>query len=282
MSGARVGRRGRVAVGLVSGAVGAALLFGVTSRLFSGEKRPTSSLSNVRSSALELRDAESLPAAPRLALAVPRPRVLADKRFIARWANVIAESEARSEPSPRARIVSWFGIRTPEGTANIVLVLRSVRDMNGQLWVMARIPGLPGETTGWIPRSALGGYHMVRTHLVVDLERFTVVLYADGRPVFRARIGVGKPLSPTPRGNFYIRDELDTLDSSLYGPLAFGTSARSPVLTDWPGGGFIGIHGTDDPGILPGRVSHGCIRLRNQDILRLGHLMPVGTPLSIV
>jgi lipoprotein-anchoring transpeptidase ErfK/SrfK len=281
MSGARVGRR-RVAVGLVSGGVGAALLFGATSRLFSGEQRSTSSLSEARGSAIELRDAESLPAAPRLALAVPRPRVLADKRFIARWANVIAEAEARSEPSPRARIVSWFGIRTPEGTANIVLVLRSARDMNGQLWVMARIPGLPGETTGWIPRSALGGYHMVRTHLVVDLERFTAVLYADGRPVFRARIGVGKPLSPTPRGNFYIRDELDTLDGSLYGPLAFGTSARSPVLTDWPGGGFIGIHGTNDPGILPGRVSHGCIRLRNQDILRLGHLMPVGTPLSIV
>jgi lipoprotein-anchoring transpeptidase ErfK/SrfK len=280
MSGAGAWRR-RVALGLVSGTVGAALLLGVTWRPFSGEQRSTS-LSGARSSVFELRDAEFLPAAPRLALAVPRPRVLADKRFIARWANVIAEAKARSGPSRHAHVVSWFGTRTPEGTANIVLVLRSARDTNGELWVRARIPGLPGETTGWIPRSALGGYHMVRTHLVVDLERFTAVLFSDGRPVFRARIGVGKSLSPTPKGNFYVRDELDTLDSSLYGPLAFGTSARSPVLTDWPGGGFIGIHGTNDPGILPGRVSHGCIRLRNPDILRLGRLMPVGTPLSIV
>ena len=69
--------------------------------------------------------------------------------------------------------------------------------------------------------------------------------------------------------------------SPLYGSVAFGTSARSAVLTDWPGGGFIGIHGTDRPEILPGRVSHGCIRLRNRDIVRLARLMPVGTPVRI-
>ncbi len=50
-------------------------------------------------------------------------------------------------------------------------------------------------------------------------------------------------------------------DAPVYGPLAFGTSARSAVLTDWPGGGFIGIHGTNEPELLPGRVSHGCVRL---------------------
>jgi lipoprotein-anchoring transpeptidase ErfK/SrfK len=69
--------------------------------------------------------------------------------------------------------------------------------------------------------------------------------------------------------------------SPFYGPVAFGTSARSEVLTDWPAGGFVGIHGTNRPDLLPGRVSHGCIRLRNQDILRLARLLPVGTPLTI-
>ena len=33
--------------------------------------------------------------------------------------------------------------------------------------------------------------------------------------------------------------------------------------------------------LLPGRVSHGCIRMRNADVLRLARLMPVGTPLRI-
>jgi lipoprotein-anchoring transpeptidase ErfK/SrfK len=63
--------------------------------------------------------------------------------------------------------------------------------------------------------------------------------------------------------------------------IAFGTNGRSAVLTDWPGGGFIGIHGTNQPGILPGRVSHGCVRLPNPSISRLDRLMRVGTPVTI-
>jgi lipoprotein-anchoring transpeptidase ErfK/SrfK len=43
----------------------------------------------------------------------------------------------------------------------------------------------------------------------------------------------------------------------------------------------VGVHGTDRPDLIPGRVSHGCIRLRNRDILELGRLMPVGTPITI-
>jgi lipoprotein-anchoring transpeptidase ErfK/SrfK len=53
------------------------------------------------------------------------------------------------------------------------------------------------------------------------------------------------------------------------------------VLTDWPGGGFVGVHGTNEPQLIPGRISHGCVRLRNEDILRLARLLPVGTPVTI-
>jgi lipoprotein-anchoring transpeptidase ErfK/SrfK len=60
-----------------------------------------------------------------------------------------------------------------------------------------------------------------------------------------------------------------------------GTAAYSDVLTDWPGGGVIGMHGTSEPELIPGRPSHGCIRLRNRDIERLYRLTPIGTPLRI-
>jgi lipoprotein-anchoring transpeptidase ErfK/SrfK len=53
------------------------------------------------------------------------------------------------------------------------------------------------------------------------------------------------------------------------------------VLTDWPGGGVIGIHGTDEPGLIPGRPSHGCVRVPNRKISRLAKLMPIGTPVRI-
>jgi lipoprotein-anchoring transpeptidase ErfK/SrfK len=170
--------------------------------------------------------------------------------------------------------------RTPEGTSNLVLVVENAA-MSGRTWAKVRLPVLPSNTTGWVPRRALGGYRVVQTRLVVDRRSLTATLFRNGTLVFRAPVGVGRPKWPTPRGEFYIRNRLRGFESPFYGPLAFGTSARSSVLTDWPAGGFVGIHGTDRPDLLPGQVSHGCIRMRNEDILELGRLMPVGTPLTI-
>ena len=132
-----------------------------------------------------------------------------------------------------------------------------------------------------MPRRTLGGYATVTTRLDIDTRRLRATLYRDGKPVLRAPIGVGAPGTPTPTGRFYIRDKLTQYASPFYGPVAFGTSARSPTATDWPAGGFVGIHGTDQPGLIPGRISHGCIRLRNADILALARRLPIGTPLTI-
>jgi hypothetical protein len=211
---------------------------------------------------------------------VPRPVPL-EHRSATTWAPVRRAVFARTRPSPKADVVVRLDQRTPEDTANIVVVLRRARDAAGRVWLHVRLPVLPNERTGWVPRAALGGYGVVHTRLVVDLEQLVATLLRGRRPVFRARIGVGKSAWPTPTGHFYIRNRLTTYQSSFYGPLAFGTSARSPTLTDWPDGGFIGIHGTSQPGLLPGRVSHGCIRMRNEDILELGRRMPIGTPVTI-
>jgi hypothetical protein len=211
---------------------------------------------------------------------VATPRPLESIGAGARWAPVLRAVQARSAPRLDAVPVGQLETSTPEGTTNIVLTLGR-RHAGGRLWVRVRLPVLPNNTTGWVPRDALGGYVDVATHLIVDLERLTATLLAHGRRIFRAPIGIGQAQWPTPTGNFYIRNKLSDFDNPFYGPVAFGTSARSAVLTDWPEGGFIGIHGTNRPEILPGRVSHGCIRLRNADILTLARLMPVGTPVTI-
>jgi lipoprotein-anchoring transpeptidase ErfK/SrfK len=135
--------------------------------------------------------------------------------------------------------------------------------------------------TGWVRRTALGPFHLVHTMLVVRRATLHVTLYDHGRPRFRAPVGMGAPGTPTPTGHFWIREKFHVHGAPLYGPRAMGTSAYSDVLTDWPGGGVIGMHGTDEPGLIPGRPSHGCMRLRNADIRRLYALTPVGTPLEI-
>jgi lipoprotein-anchoring transpeptidase ErfK/SrfK len=219
------------------------------------------------------------PVAP--AFVPPKPRLLATSKWTSRYAAVGDEVVARTKPAIDAPAVARLTTRTPENTTNIVLVLGYAKDHAGRLWTHVRLAILPNNSTGWVPRQALSGYGIVRAHLVIDLELSKATLLRDGRPVFKARIGVGRPSWPTPKGEFYIRNKLRNLRDAVYGPLAFGTSARSSVLTEWPAGGFIGIHGTDQPELLPGRVSHGCIRMRNRDILKLGRLMPVGTPVTI-
>jgi hypothetical protein len=196
------------------------------------------------------------------------------------WAPVLRKVVVRAGPRADARPVARLDDTTPEGTENIVLILGR-RDNGEGLWVRIRLATLPNNSTGWVPRSALGGSVVVDTHLVVDRDRLEATLLQRERIVFRAPVGVGQPAWPTPEGHFYVRNKLTTYSSPFYGPVAFGTSARSAVLTDWPAGGFIGIHGTSQPELLPGRVSHGCIRMRNSDILRLAELMPVGTPITV-
>jgi lipoprotein-anchoring transpeptidase ErfK/SrfK len=69
---------------------------------------------------------------------------------------------------------------------------------------------------------------------------------------------------------------------TIYGTHAIGTSAYAPTLSDWPGGGVVGLHGTNQPQLIPGRPSHGCIRLRNADVARFYKLAPRGTPVRIL
>ncbi|HEX6037972.1 L,D-transpeptidase [Longimicrobium sp.] len=47
-------------------------------------------------------------------------------------------------------------------------------------------------------------------------------------------------------------------------------------------GNELAIHGTDKPELLGRRVSHGCIRLSNENALRLFHNVQIGTPVIIV
>jgi lipoprotein-anchoring transpeptidase ErfK/SrfK len=209
------------------------------------------------------------------------PRPLGSTRHVSVWAPVRRPVTARAAPSSAAAPVAELPARTPEGTDNAVAVIGRRQDRGGISWIRVRLAVLPNGTTGWVPRTALGGYVTVDTRLDVDLHRLAATLYVRGRRVFRAPIGVGTPAAPTPPGEFYVRNRLTRYRSPTYGPVAFGTSARSPTATDWPAGGFIGIHGTDQPELLPGRVSHGCIRMRDADILALARRMPVGTPVTI-
>jgi lipoprotein-anchoring transpeptidase ErfK/SrfK len=120
--------------------------------------------------------------------------------------------------------------------------------------------------------------------LKIDLTTHRLALLFRGRVVRRIPIGVGKALTPTPTGVYFVVELLKTPDSlGPYGPYAFGLSAYSTVLTHFGAGGNgeIGLHGTNEPQLVGKNVSHGCIRVSNQDVTRLAKFLPLGTPVEI-
>ena len=233
----------------------------------------------------------SFTAAVKAPVAVPTPSLPLTIRVVpgyaqltnatsSHYAYLVRPTAVRSSPSRGASVVGRIGLWTPENYPNLVSLIEHRIQTNGT-WVRVHFPKLPNNTTGWVPRSVLGSYRALDTHLVVSRAATTLTLYKAGKAIFRTRVGVGQNRWPTPRGEFYITEKLTGFHDAAYGPVAFGTSARSAVLTDWPGGGFIGIHGTNAPGLIPGHISHGCVRLRNAAILRLARLLPIGTPLTV-
>jgi hypothetical protein len=203
---------------------------------------------------------------------------LSDEQSVTRWAHAASRSVVRTAPRRGGRPVARLRFFTEDRLPEVYLALES-RRVNGQAWVRIRVPMRPNGRTGWVRASALGVLQVVRTRFVVDRRTQHATLYKAGRAIWSAPVGVGAPGTPTPGGSFYIREKMKA-SGGAYGPFAFGTSAYS-ALSDWPGGGVVGVHGTNQPGLLPGRPSHGCIRVRNPDIERLVKLMPIGTPVQI-
>lgn len=207
---------------------------------------------------------------------------LSDEAKLSRWAYPAREALVRTAPSDQARAIDRLRILTEDRLPETYLLLRRrIRPGDGD-WVRLRVPGRPNGRTGWVPRDALGSFHRVRTSVTVDRRRLRVTVRRRGRIVFRAPVGIGACSTPTPAGRFWIREKFRVAGGGgVYGPRALGTAAYAPRLTDWPSGGVIGFHGTNQPGLVPGRPSHGCIRLRNADIVGFYRLVPVGTPLRI-
>lgn len=168
------------------------------------------------------------------------------------------------------------------GTPQTFLIERELRDPSGVAWYEVLLPTPPNGSTGWI---------RARDVLVEGLDRrieirpseFALFVYDGDELVREYEIGVGTVDTPTPGGDYYVKEAYElTRDTSAYGSHALGINGYSTVLDDWRGGGVIGIHGTDQPDSIGTEASHGCIRLRNEDIAELFELAPRGTPVAIV
>jgi len=187
----------------------------------------------------------------------------------------------RNAPTLEAAVVARFPRINSQGAPQVFDLIDSAEDATGDVWFKAVLPMRPNGTTGYLPT---GSVQLFQTsyRIVVDREHLRLTLFKGCSEVEHFRIGLGKESTPTPNGTFYINSLLKPpAAGSVYGNYAYGLSAFSNAITNWKGGGIIGIHGTNDPSSIGNRKSHGCIRLDNKNMSKLVPLLPLGTPVEI-
>ncbi|HVF07756.1 MAG TPA: L,D-transpeptidase [Actinomycetota bacterium] len=204
-------------------------------------------------------------------------------RSLDRWAWVLRAKDdvltVFDDPADGAELRRAIDAVNPYGQP-IAFPVREAHAARGEAWYRVLLGAEPNGSNGWVRGSDVV-FDRIRHRVVVDLSSRTLRHYREGELVHRFAVGIGAPSTPTTTGRFFVWAHLDPRDpTGPYGSYLLGLSGFSKVLTDWPGGGRMAIHGTDDPDDPGNRVSYGCARVFNPQMDRL-RTIPMGTTVLI-
>lgn len=216
------------------------------------------------------------PADDGLAIAPPLTRPYADS-------FLVADAKGPSVPlfsEPDVPVPSGRTLENPtwEGLALTFLVRE-----RGTEWLHAQIMGRPNSGLAWIRASDVT-LRRVPNHILIERgARRLSVMHGD-EVLFQTSVATGKDESPTPRGTFFV-DGIVRLSPPhrAYGVGQVSFTGFSEVYESFGGGvGQVALHGTQNPALIGTPASHGCVRMRNEDITRVMELAPTGTPVEVI
>jgi lipoprotein-anchoring transpeptidase ErfK/SrfK len=149
-------------------------------------------------------------------------------------------------------------------------------------WLEVLLPVRPNGSTGWV-REAEMAVSTNPYRITVSIDDHLITVTRATEVIYEGPVAVGKPETPTPQGEFYLRILIQSIDpSSVYGPYAYGLSSHSETLETFAGGDAqVGIHGNNDASVLGSNVTNGCIRIDNDAITMLSSILPLGTPVEV-
>ena len=185
----------------------------------------------------------------------------------------------RKTPNPHASVIKVMKAFRPDFRPQEMFAVRKATGSDGEVWYRISIPMRPNGTYGWIPANTVS-LKPTHSQIVINLNRRTIDLYRFGKHKWHGKVAIGAPGRETPVGHYYVATRFVPYHDTFLGVFAEETSAYSK-LTEWPGGGVVGIHGTSLPQLLGKAVSHGCVRVSNTTARRLRSLAPLGTPIWI-
>jgi lipoprotein-anchoring transpeptidase ErfK/SrfK len=197
-----------------------------------------------------------------------------------------ARLAARAQPADSARIVYVFPQFRKDYRPTIVHAIAQTRtasadpSVEGTLWYKVRLPVRPYGRTAWVRADAVEVYS-IPVRVVVHRGARTLEVYRGGTRVLRARVAVGRPDRPTPLGEFYVAAAYTPTRTAFVSTYALELSAPAG-LSDFPGGGVVGIHGTPATSSIGKAASNGCVRVTSRVALALKRLVPLGAPVRIV
>jgi len=190
-----------------------------------------------------------------------------------------SQVRARVRPDPKARVVRLMHQFRSDYRHQEIFAVGSRVGSDGQGWYHISVPGRPNGMMGWIPAWSVRLKPTV-AKVAVHRKSRKIDLYWHGRHVWRGIIAVGAPGMETPLGHYYATARFVPHNDKYLSVFAVETSGYSK-LSDWPGGGVFGIHGTPDASSLGKAASHGCIRVSAQTARKLRRYVPLGTPIVI-
>lgn len=199
--------------------------------------------------------------------------------FPAAGEMLVRSVPVRKNPDPHASVIKVMHAFRPDYRPQEMLAVRKATGSDGAVWYRVSIPMRPNGTYGWIPADTVS-LKPTHSQIVVNLGSRTIDLYRFGKHKWHGKVAIGAPGRETPVGRFFVAARFVPYHDPFLGVFAVETSAYSK-LTEWPGGGVVGIHGTSLPQLLGQAVSHGCVRVSNTTARHLKTLAPLGTPIWI-
>ena len=185
----------------------------------------------------------------------------------------------RRSPSPHAPVIKAMKQFRADYRIQEILAVGARIGTDGRPWYHISIPMRPNGTYGWIPAGTVS-LSPTKGQIVVHRSSRTIDIYWQDKRVYHAMVAIGAPGMETPLGHYYVAARFVPYEDPFLGVFAVETSAYSR-LTEWPGGGVVGIHGTSMPQLLGQAVSHGCVRVANSTAIVLRKYAPLGTPIWI-
>jgi lipoprotein-anchoring transpeptidase ErfK/SrfK len=183
----------------------------------------------------------------------------------------------RTTPGPAAPAIEVMHQFRHDYRLQEVLATGTRLGADGKQWFRISVPMRPNGKTGWIPATSVT--LATTNQIVVHRASRTIDVFSHGKRRLHAAVAIGAPGMETPLGHYYVQARF-VPDDPFLGVFAVETSAYSK-LSEWPGGGVVGIHGTSMPQLLGQAVSHGCVRVSNETAAALRRLAPLGTPIWI-